>query len=311
MKLLSLRYFEEVAKLGSIRRAAERLHVAPSAVSRQIAQLERDVDALLFFRTKAGVQLTKAGETYYLETRRVMLDLTHARQAIDDMRGLRRGEVTLYVIEGVLFGLLPGVISTFCAEFPDIRFTIRTASTDQIVAALLSGEADIGLTFNAPPRAEIQIIEEFVEPIYCLVSRTHRFAQSAKLKLSSLLGEPMALPESSFGLRQILDKALRRDPHYPAPVITTNSLELTKAMAMTGKMIAFMPALSVRREVHDGSLCAIPLDSKALSESRTSICIQRARPMTFASRAFLRTLKQEFVSLNASAVKAKKASKVV
>ena len=298
MKLISLRYFDEVAKLGSIRRAADQLHVAPSAVSRQIAQLERDLDTLLFFRSKAGVQLTKAGEVYYQETRRVMLDLMHARQAIDDMRGLRRGEVRLYVIEGVLFELLPRVIAAFHVEYPGIHFVIRTASTDQIVAALLKGEADIGLTFNASPRAEIQVIEEFVEPIFCLVAPGHRFAQAGQLKLSNLINEPMALAESSFGLRQIVEKALRRHRDDADPVITTNSLELTKAMAMTGKMIAFMPALSVQRELKEGSLCAIPLDSKDLSASRTSVCIQRARPLTFAGREFLKALRREFVSLN-------------
>lgn len=310
MKLISLRYFEEVAKLGSIRRAAERLHVAPSAVSRQIAQLERDLDVLLFSRTKAGVQLTKAGETYFLETRRVMLDLVHARQALDDMRGLRTGEVCLYVIEGVLRGLLPRVISAFSLEYPGIRFTIRTASTDQIVAALLSGEADIGLTFNAPLRTEIQVIEEYAEPIFCLVAPTHRFAQVPQLKISSLSGEPMALAELSFGLRQTVERALRRHPDDATPVITTNSLEFTKAMAMTGKMIAFMPALYVQRELSEGSLCAIPLDSKELAASRTSVCIQRSRPLSFASRGFLRALKNEFVALNASKVKKPKAAKV-
>jgi len=299
VKLISLRYFNEVAALGSIRRAAEQLHVAPSAVSRQIAQLERDLDMTLFFRSKAGVQLTNAGEVYWRQTRRVLLDLTHARQSLDDMRGLRRGEVRLYVIEGILFDFVPRIISAFHARYPGIQFTVHTASTDQIVAALMEREADIGLTFNAAPRAEIQVIEEFIEPVSCLVAPTHRFADASLLKMSSLVDEPMALAESSFGLRQIVEKALRRYRNSFAPVITTNSLELTKAMAMTGTMIAFLPMLNVQRELAEGSLRAIPIDSKELSESRTSVCIHRDRPLSFAGREFLKALREAFQALNA------------
>lgn len=303
MKLISLRYFNEVARLGSIRRAAEQLHVAPSAVSRQIAQLEKDVDTTLFFRSKAGVQLTNAGEVYFRQTRRVLQDLTHARQALDDMRGLRKGEVRLYVIEGILFDFLPRILMAFHSQYPGIRFTVHTASTDEIVAALLEREADIGLTFDASPRPEIQVIEEFIEPVSCLVAPTHRFANASILKIANLIDEPMALAESSFGLRQVIEKALQRYRNEYQPIITTNSLELTKAMAMTGKMIAFLPMLNVQRELNEGSLRAIAVDSKELAESRTSVCIHRDHPLSFAGREFLKMLRQAFRALNVPAVK--------
>jgi DNA-binding transcriptional LysR family regulator len=168
-------------------------------------------------------------------------------------------------------------------------------------------ESDIGLTFNAPPRPELQIIEEYIEPICCLVSPSHRFAKSRQLKINQLIDEPMALAESSFGLRQIIEHALRKYRSEFEPIITTNSLELTKAMAMTGGMIAFMPLLTVRRELRDRSLLAIPIDSKELSESRTSVCIHRDRPLQYAGREFLKVLRDEFRALNEAQMRKKKA----
>jgi DNA-binding transcriptional LysR family regulator len=300
VKLLSLRYFHEVARLGSIRRAADLLHVAPSAVSRQIAQLEADLDAVLFFRSKAGVALTNAGETYWRQTRRVMLDLANARQSLDDMRGLRRGEVRIHVIEGLVSDWLPRLVSEFRKLYPGIRFLIRSTSTDQIIAALLEHEADIGLTFNAPPRDEIQNIEEYVEPVSCLVSPDHRFAYETQLKISQLIDEPMALAESSFGLRQLIERAFQRYRSEFEPAITTNSLEFTKAMAMTGTMIAFMPTLTVQRELDEGLLRPIPVESKELSESRTSLCIHRDRALSFAARELLKVLRSEFRRLDSA-----------
>lgn len=298
MKLTSLRYFHEVAQLGSIRRAADQLHIAPSAVSRQIAQLELDLDTTLLFRSKAGVQLTNAGELYWRQTRRIMLDLDRARESLDDMRGLRRGEVRVQVIEGLLFDFLPRLISAFHAKYPGIHFKVHTTSTDRIVASLMDHETDIGLTFNAPPKPELQIIEEYVEPICCLVSPTHRFAKLSQLKMNQLIDEPMALAESSFGLRQLIEQALRKYRTEFDPLITTNSLEFTKAMAMTGGMIAFMPLLTVRRELRERSLLAIPVESKELSQSRTSVCIHRDRPLHYAGREFLKALRDEFKALN-------------
>lgn len=298
VKLLSLRYFHEVARLGSIRRAADLLHVAPSAVSRQIAQLESDLDAVLFFRSKAGVALTNAGETYWRQTRRVMLDLASARQSLDDMRGLRRGEVRIHVIEGLVSDWLPRLVREFHKLYPGIRLRIRSSSTDQIMAALLEHEADIGLTFNAPTRDEIQTIDEYIEPVTCLVAPDHPFANATQLKISQLLNEPMALAESSFGLRQLIERAFQRYRSDFEPAITTNSLELTKAMAMTGTMIAFMPTLTVQRELKEGVLRPIPVESKELSESRTGLCIHRDRALSFAAREMLKIMRAEFRALN-------------
>lgn len=129
VRFLTLRYFNEVAKLGSIRKAADRLHVAPSAVSRQIAQLEHELDAVLFERSKSGVRLTAAGEVLARQSHRVFRDIDRARSGIDDLRGLRRGEVNLWVIEGFVRGLLPTILAGFQRRYPDVSFKIQTAST--------------------------------------------------------------------------------------------------------------------------------------------------------------------------------------
>ena len=151
MRFLTLKYFNAVAKLGSIRKAADRLHVAPSAVSRQIAQLEHEVDAVLFERSKSGVRLTAAGEVLARHSHRVFRDIERARSGIDDLRGLRRGEVSLWVIEGFVRGCCRASWPNFQIRYPAVAFKVQTASTDRIIEALLEDEADIGITFNASP----------------------------------------------------------------------------------------------------------------------------------------------------------------
>jgi DNA-binding transcriptional LysR family regulator len=290
VRFLTLKYFNEVGKLGSIRKAADRLHVAPSAVSRQIAQLEHELDAVLFERSKSGVRLTAAGEVLARQSHRVFRDIDRARSGIDDLRGLRRGEVNLWVIEGFVRGLLPTILAGFQRRYPEVSFKIQTASTDQIIEALLEDKADIGITFNASRRAEIETIAEFPEPISCLVTPSHKHANRKSLTLAEICKEPLALPDHSFGLRQSFERSITRQKISPKILVTTNSLELTSAMAATGQFIAFKPALADIAELTSGRLKAIRVTDSELASAQSSISVHRDRPLSHAAQEFLKLL---------------------
>ena len=290
MRFLTLKYFNAVAKLGSIRKAADRLHVAPSAVSRQIAQLEHELDAVLFERSKSGVRLTAAGEVLARQSHRIFRDLDRARAGIDDFRGLRRGDVSLWVIEGFVTGLLPNILADFQRRYPAVAFKVQTASTDRITEALLEDEADIGITFNASPRAEIETIAEFPEPVSCLVARDHKYANRKSLSLDEICKEPLALPDHSFGIRQSFERTVAKHKLNPRVLVTTNSLELTNTMAVTGQFIAFKPAMAVITQLGSGQLRAIPVADTELASARSSISVHRDRPLSRAAQEFLKLL---------------------
>ena len=299
MRFLTIRYFHEVANLGSIRRAADRLHVAPSAVSRQIAQLEQELDAVLFERSRMGVELTAAGEILQRETRTIFQDLGRARSAIDDLRGLRRGEIVIWLLEGIVSGFLTRIIAIFNERYPDVSFNVQTAPTDRIIEALLENWADIGITFNAAPRLEIEVIAEVVEPISCLVANNHPYAGRSSLSMADICSQPLALPEHSFGLRQVFERAVKKHGYKPNVVVTTNSLELTKTLAATGRVIAFMPALSTPPELTSSEVQVIPVNEPDFSAARSSVCVHRDRPLPHAAQAFLLLLTEEMSAMAA------------
>jgi len=253
------------------------------------------MDAVLFERSKVGVQLTSAGEVLARHSHRIFRDLDRARGGIDDLRGLRRGEVCVWVIEGFVSGLLPDLLANFHHRHPGVSFKIQTGSTDRIVEALLEDEADIGITFNATPRAEIEVIAEYVEPISCLVAPTHEYANRSQLTLDDICKQHLALPEHSFGLRQVFERAIAKRGLNPQVLVTTNSLELTKTMAATGQVIAFMPALTVISELASGGLRAISISDSDFAAARSSISVHRDRPLSHAA--------QEFLKLMAAAIK--------
>lgn len=299
MDFTALRYFHETARSGSIRRAAEVLHVTPSSVSRAISGLEHDVGAPLFERSRRGMTLTAAGTLLSRHTQRTFRELDRVRDAIDDLRGLHRGNVTLYAAEGLVAEFLPAVISDFAACHPQIGFEIRFDSTDGIVGALIDDVADIGITFNGPNRNDIATMAEHIEPICCLVRPGHPLADLPQPQLSDVLNWPLALPEASFGMRRMVDAAIARSAGAPRIAINTNSLELTKRVAMTGDAVAFMPSFMVRKDIAAGRLLALRLDCPDLEAARVSVCVHRDRELSFAAKALSVLLTAHFRALDA------------
>src|SRR5487761_2654850 len=123
--LVALRYFGETVRTGSMRQAAERLHVAASAVNRQILKLEDQLQCKLFDRLAEGVRLTAAGEVLYHHILRLERDLDQAISQIDDLRGLRRGHVAIASEDGIGRDFVPPVLAAFSRDFPRVTFSFE------------------------------------------------------------------------------------------------------------------------------------------------------------------------------------------
>lgn len=293
MKLETLRYFHVTQECGSIRRAADRLHIAPSAISRQIAILEREIKLRLFERTSTGVSTTAAGRLLAQHTRSIFRDIGRAQLAIDDLKGLRIGEVTIYAMEGLVSDFLPLLLSSFNARFPGISFNVVLAPTDRIIEAIVQDETDIGITFNAKLRHEISVAARYAEPVSCILSPSHPLARKTSITLKELARYPLALPNDSFGLRQLIDAAVKRRGIALKTLLTTNSLELTKTLSAKSAAIAFMPAFTVRAEVARGDLRCVPVNEKAFQMPFSEVCIHRNRQLSQAAQEFLKAVVTE------------------
>jgi len=139
MTSISLRYFATVARRGSIREAAEELHVAQSALSRQIQKLEQDFGVPLFQRHARGVELTSAGEIFLRHARSSLRQTERVRSELDALKGLRRGTINIQSIESLVPGVLPQAIMRFRARYPGITFEVTVDRTDRIIAAVREG----------------------------------------------------------------------------------------------------------------------------------------------------------------------------
>lgn len=186
MQLRTLRYFQELAHCASLRKASERLHVAPTAISRQIEQLEHHFGAPLLERGPRGIRLTAEGEFLAERIDSVLRELDEVKTLISARRNLDVGSVSVYASEGIVSGLLAPVLAEFTRRHPRIRFDITVASAQHTLDALCQGRADLGVGFYLPHRADVEILDAvdlshrvLVPPAHPLSARASRSRNSS------------------------------------------------------------------------------------------------------------------------------------
>ncbi len=290
-QLAGLRYFHHVSKLGSVRAAALALHISPSAVSRMIAKLEHEYDTELFERRKHGVRLTEAGELLAAQLESVFLQLRDVRSQIDELRGLRRGEVRLYCIEGIVSDVVPSFLAALHRKHPEISFIVHAVGSDRIAEAIARDEADVGITFNMRRRPDLTVVASHQEPLCAAVAPSHAAARLGRVSLKSLMQYRIAMPDQSFGVRRLLDGALESMRLTPALLLTTNSIELTRGMARSGEAITFMPSFAASRELASGDLIALEIQEQKMLMGRLDVCIRKGRNLSAAAAELVEVIR--------------------
>lgn len=275
MQLSTIRYFYEVSRSQSIRAAADRLHIAPSAVSRQIAQLEEELGHPLFERRARGIRLTAAGEIAKEHFRRLLLNVDAVREQLGEMNALRRGILRIATVEGAVAHLLSSAIKDFHLSYPNIVFDITIAGTSAVVDAVLEGDADMFIAFNAPPIPEIRLVTQVVQPLHVAVGPEHPLRSVAAVSLSELADMPIGYLTEAHGIRTLLDSAFSRIGAVPRRTVISNSIEALKKFVQEGICITLMPPFAAQREVDAGLLYLVPVQDRDLCSASVTLGTHR------------------------------------
>ncbi|HET8721150.1 MAG TPA: LysR family transcriptional regulator, partial [Nitrospira sp.] len=295
----ALRYFLQVAQCGSIRVAAEKLNVAPSAISRHIQNLEQELGLPVFERHARGVSLTEAGELYVRHARTVFLDRERVRLEIDDLKELRRGNIRISTIDGIVAGPLSNAMSSFRNLYPGITIRLQSTSTETVNKAVREGEADVGIAYQSTPVDGINIVLQLLDPLLLAVPPIHPLAGRGIVDLREALDYPLALPESTFGIRMLINAACRAERIALKPSLETNSIEALRGFALSGSGVTMLHGLSIRRELELGTLKGIPFRQPILQQAWIEISTQEGRQLPTIVERFTEHLKTNFSKLPA------------
>lgn len=255
-----LTYLDEVSRLGSIRKAAARLNVASSAINRQILALEKEVGAPIFERMPRRLRLTSTGEILIAHVRETLKGHQRVEAQIEALKGLARGEATIATMNGLAAGPLPRFLSSVLDQHPRVHLRVRVLPFDGMTNALVTGEADLALTYNPPNSPGLRIVASHDLALGAVVSAGHPLTKRRPLRLADCAEFPLAIADFSMTIRPAVDLAFTHADIALHPTIETNSIEFMKKIARSGQAITFLNAVDVAEEVAAGEICHLPLD---------------------------------------------------
>jgi DNA-binding transcriptional LysR family regulator len=300
MMHVGLRYFAAVARCGSIREAAEELHVAQSALSRQVQKLEDELGAPLFQRHSRGVELTSAGEILLGHAQTSLRQVERVRSEVDGLKGLRRGVVHVSAIESLVPHLLPQVIARFNRRHPGIQFAISIEGSDRVLAAVREGRTDIGLTFHPPADPEFATVFKVRAPLVAVMSSQHPLAGRPRVSIAECAAYPIAAPMRNTGSGTLIDLACKAVGVHFKPVLEVNSIPLRVAFLGDGNGITFLPRLSAWESLRSGELVGVPIRDRIVNTGTIDAVTHVSRQLPLAAEEFLRMVQGELQDLQLS-----------
>lgn len=285
---IALRYFVEVIHCGSIRSASDRLQIAPSAISRQIQILEQRLGAPLLIRSRIGIKPTKQGELVAAYAHAATREMERIKAAIDDLSSLRNGSVTIAAVEATIGRVLPESIHAFHMKFPGIHINVRILGTHQVAEAVLKEEAEIGIALDPPLRSELLLRTRWSQPLQAVVPPGHDLvALNRSLTLAEVLSQPHVLPDRSFGIRTLLERAASKAKLETIPIIETNSINATKSLVLANNCVTVLPPEAVSQEMASGSLVCLAVEEPMLSKATIDVITLRSSRISKAGDALL------------------------
>lgn len=251
-------YLDEVARLGSIRRAATRLNVASSAINRQILALETQLGAPIFERMPRRLRLTATGEVLIAHVRETLKSHQRVTAQIEALKGLKRGEVTIATMNGIAAGPLPSFIDSIMASHPRVHIRVKVVPLDQIPNAVLTGDADIALGYNYPITPGLRVVASHDVHLGAVVAPNHPLTKRRPAWLADCLEYPLVIGDRSMTIRPIVDMAFTRAGLPLHPTIETNSIEFMSRIARAGRAVSFLNPVDVDVHTARGELVFIP-----------------------------------------------------
>ena len=261
-----IKVFREVANQGSFSAAAESLSFTQSAVSQQVAALERETGTKLLDRTPRGVRPTESGRALLAHADAILARLECAEDELAELAGLRGGRLRLASFQSAGATLMPQAVAAFHERHPKVELGMVEAEPAEAVERLRSGDIDIALVYDFEPLPgslgpDLELTHLLDDTYDAVVACDHPLAGRRRLKLAQMADEPWIASTERCGCRQITDRACL-DAGFEARV-AFEADETMSAMALVaaGVGVTIFPRLALN-PMHPG-VVARPLGANA------------------------------------------------
>jgi DNA-binding transcriptional LysR family regulator len=295
-----LKYFREVARQGSVRRAAGTLNVAASAVNRQILKLEEELGMPVFDRLPGRMRLTVAGELLLRHVEQALGDFERVRAEIDGLRSVKTGHVALAAVDSLLVDFLPAAIEAFRTDFPAVTYTVLALAPADIPAQIVAGEIDIGLTFVVRPPAGDKFVSAIAAPVGVVMPARHPLASGRQVHFADAQRYPILLQQGPLPSAVDIDPEVAAFRETVTPKLVSNSIHMLKQAIRQDMGIALFTRFGFLREIAAGEIVWRPFASRRINTLKLGIVVPTSRALPAAAATFVERLAAALAALEKS-----------
>lgn len=234
LDIRKLRIFHAVASHGSFTRAAEALPMAQPAVSIAVQKLEQQLDLLLFHRQDKKISLTAEGQVLFGHAERLLADLQQAQLEMDELKGLRKGEVRIGIPSMLGSYYFPELLMAFKVRYPDLKLTVEEAGTRDIQQMLDKGELDLGIIVRDQLPQVLEAEPFLREEMVVCVAPDHPFAEQDDVAVEDFFAEPLVLFKSGYFHREFIDRLAAGNNSDLQIEFETNLISLIRSIVRNG-----------------------------------------------------------------------------
>ena len=246
MELRQIQYFIEVAKREHVTEAAIYLHVAQSAVSRQIFNLESELGVDLFLREGRNVKLTPIGRIFLEHVEEAVTVLDNATREIKEYLDPGQGTIRIGFPSSLATYTMPTAISAFRERYPNVKFHLKQGAYYPLIDLVAKGEIDMALLGPVPMREKkVKGNVLFTENLVALLPSDHRLANSKTLQLNQLKDESFILFPEGFILREIIVDACKELDFHPNVAFEGEDIDAIKGLVSAGLGVTIVPEITI------------------------------------------------------------------
>jgi LysR family nitrogen assimilation transcriptional regulator len=259
MDVVQLKTLIHVAELGSLSKAADRLHIAQPALSRQIRLLEKELGVYLFERHGRGMIITAAGSEVLQHATRIMAELAAIRTSVAGEHLSFRGSVAIGTTPTIAEIVTVRLVKRIREANPDLSIRFSSAFSGYLMDWLQRGELELAISYDLAPLHTLRIVPVMMENLVLVGPPAAGLSMHTPVRFSTLAPEQMILPSPRHGLRKIMDQCAAEAGFTICASVEADSLGAMIELVRHDFGFTALPLASIYGHLQNGTLCAAPL----------------------------------------------------
>lgn len=243
MEWEQLEYFQTLARMQHVTKAAKSLSITQPALSRSIARLENHLGVPLFDRQGRSISLNQYGHIFLRRVQAMMKEYTEGKEEIQALLKPDQGVVSLGFLHTLGTTLVPDLIGSFQQEYPNISFQLKQNHSYWLLERLKSGDLDLCLLASIKPENPIQWIKLWSEELFVFVPNDHPLASRESITLNEIAGERFILLKKGYALRMTVDELFEKANIQPNIMFEGEEAATAAGFVAAGLGISIIPDL--------------------------------------------------------------------